>query len=473
MVAVAKSKVNMAEAGFDRHIYQVSELTRAVRLVLEQTFPMVWVEGEISNLRIPASGHWYFTLKDSEAQLRCAMFVNRNRFIRRAPRDGMSVIIRGRLSLYEGRGEFQAIVEHLEPAGEGALRIAFDELKRRLQSEGIFSAERKLSLPNIPRHIGVVTSPSGAALRDILTVLKRRFPQIPVTLLPVTVQGDSAVREIVRALRMAQLLPSLTQSPALDVIILARGGGSLEDLRAFNDEAVARAIADCPIPVVAGVGHEVDVTIADFVADVRAPTPSAAAELVVPDKLEWLTRFEAMAGHLRRALVKHLQDRQAAIRWLRRGLRSPRALLRERGQRIDDLEARLRTAWAGRLQRSANRLQMSKRRLQSLHPRTALDAGKKQLAALERRRGLAWRQHLATCEREFAGLRRALNAVSPLGVIERGYALITEPADIDRRYGRLVRSTREVETGATVEAHLRDGVLYCRIESIGEPRESR
>jgi exodeoxyribonuclease VII large subunit len=468
MVAAAKSVVNMAEAGFDRHIYQVSELSREVRLVLEQTFPIVWVEGEISNLRIPSSGHWYFTLKDSAAQLRCAMFVNRNRFMRHTPRDGMTVIIRARLSIYEGRGEFQAIVEHIEPAGEGALRIAFEELKGRLQAEGLFASERKRALPNLPRHIGIVTSASGAALRDILTVLRRRFPQIPVTLLPVSVQGESAVREIVRALRVARLLPSLTRSTPLDVVILGRGGGSLEDFKAFNDEAVARAIADCPIPVVSAVGHETDVTIADFVADVRAATPSAAAELVVPDRLEWSSRFEATGARLRRALAKDLRERRETIRWLRRGLRSPAALLRERSQRIDDLEARLRAAWENRMQRASHGLEVVAGRLRALHPEATLATGRTGLAALQRRLGDAWRRELSRRVAEFAALRRALNAVSPLGVMERGYALVTQPVS-DRRYGPLVRSVRDVDAGDLVDAHLRDGVLSCRIESIDEP----
>lgn len=461
----------MAETGFDRRIYRVSELTRAVRLALEQSFPMVWVEGEISNLRIPASGHWYFTLKDADAQLRCAMFRNRNRFVRIAPRDGASVIIRGRLSLYEGRGEFQAIVEHLEPAGAGALRIAFEELKRRLQSEGLFASDRKQPLPALPRHIGVITSSSGAALRDILTVLRRRFSQIPVTILPASVQGDNAVREIVRALRLARTLPSVTRARPLDVLILGRGGGSLEDLKAFNDEAVARAIAECPIPVVAAIGHEVDVTIADFVADVRAATPSAAAELVTPDRFEWLARYDTMAHHLLRGIVKHLRGRDEAVRWLRRGLRSPAALLRERSQRIDDLESRLRSAWKHHSRLAAARLRIAARRVQSLHPHTTLLAGRTGVAQLDRRLGVAWRQHLARLEREFAGLRRALNAVSPLGVMDRGYALITEPAP-DRRYGPLVRGIGEVEPGDAVDGHLRDGVLHCRVESIDELPES-
>lgn len=461
----------MAEAGFDRRIYQVGELAREVRLVLEQSFPMVWVEGEISNLRTPASGHWYFTLKDDQAQLRCAMFRNRNRFIRTAPRDGVSVIIRGRLSLYEGRGEFQAIVEHLEPAGEGALRIAFEELKRRLQAEGLFAAERKRALPALPHHVGVITSASGAALRDVLTVLRRRFAPIPVTILPVSVQGDQAVRDIVRALRMARMLPSLVGAPPLDVLILGRGGGSLEDLKAFNDEAVARAIADCPIPVIAAVGHEVDFTIADFVADVRAPTPSAAAELVAPDRLEWLARYEATGSRLRRGVVKHIRARADAVRWLRRGLRSPAALLRARSQRIDDLEVRLTSAWARRAQSATRRLRHAASRAMALHPRATLAAGRAGVERLDRRLAIAWRRYRGGLEREFAALHRALNAVSPLAVMERGYALITAPAP-DRRYGPVLRSIGEIEPGDAVDGHLRDGVLHCRVESVEEPPES-
>ena len=267
----------------NREILSVGDLNRAARQLLEGQFAMVFVEGEISNFARPSSGHWYFTLKDSSAQLRCAMFRNRNQSIRFAPANGQQVIVRGKISLYEGRGEYQMIAEFLEEAGDGALRRAFDKLKSQLEAEGLFAEYTKKVIPAMPRHIAIITSPTGAAIRDVLQVLKRRFPAINVSVLPVAVQGDEAPAQIVRALSQAN---QYVEDP-FDLILLTRGGGSLEDLWAFNTEPVARAIFASQLPVVCAVGHETDVSIADFVADLRAPTPSAAAELISPDGAEW------------------------------------------------------------------------------------------------------------------------------------------------------------------------------------------
>src|SRR5690625_2927780 len=263
-----------SSSGTGRDVLSVSQLNRRSKQILETHLPLVWVEGEVSNLSRPSSGHWYFTLKDDQAQVRCAMFRNRNQLVRFNPAQGQQLLLRARVSLYEGRGDYQLIVEHMEEAGFGALQRAFEELKTRLSQEGLFASERKRPLPTLPKHIGVITSPTGAAIRDILSVLKRRFPAVPVTVLPVPVQGKEAAPAIVSALDLAN------RSELFDVLILARGGGSLEDLWPFNEEAVARAIYASRTPVVSAVGHEVDFSIADFVADVRAPTPSAAAELV-------------------------------------------------------------------------------------------------------------------------------------------------------------------------------------------------
>lgn len=262
----------------NREVFTVSQLNDEVRALLENQFPLIWVEGEISNLARPASGHLYFSLKDDAAQVRCAMFKMRNRLLDFQPENGQQVLLRTRVSLYPARGEFQLIVEHMEAAGDGALRRQFELLKRRLSEEGLFDPESKLPLPMVPERLGVITSPTGAAIRDILSVLKRRFPGIPVLIYPVPVQGAEAPAAIVKALRTA------AARHECDLLIMARGGGSLEDLWAFNDEAVARAMHACPIPIVSGIGHEIDFTIADFVADQRAPTPSAAAELVSPGK---------------------------------------------------------------------------------------------------------------------------------------------------------------------------------------------
>jgi exodeoxyribonuclease VII large subunit len=291
-----------------REIFTISRLNREARVLLERGLGSLWLEGEISNLSRPSSGHWYFSLKDEAAQVRCAMFRQRNLLVRFPVRDGSHVLARGRVSLYEARGEFQVVVEHLEEAGEGLLRRRFEELKARLGAEGLFDSRHKQPLPRLPGRIGVITSPTGAALRDILHILRRRFPAVPVLIYPVAVQGEAAPREIEQALRLASARRDC------DVLIVARGGGSLEDLWAFNDEAVARAIFACPIPIVSGVGHEVDFTIADLVADERAPTPSGAAERVVPDRAEWLRGFALASQRVQSATRRRLNELRNDLR---------------------------------------------------------------------------------------------------------------------------------------------------------------
>ncbi|MGA7800973.1 MAG: exodeoxyribonuclease VII large subunit, partial [Gammaproteobacteria bacterium] len=285
-----------------RDVYSVGRLNREVRAALEAGFALLWVEGELSNVARPASGHLYLTLKDAQAQVRCAMFRNRCQFLGFTPQNGMQVLVRARVSLYEPRGDFQLIIEHMEEAGDGALLRAFEALKQRLSKEGLFEEARKRPIPTLPRRVGVVTSPIGAAIRDILSVLRRRFPALPVLIYPVPVQGTDAAPQIAAAVRRA------SERADCDVLIVTRGGGSLEDLWAFNEELVARAIHDSAIPVVSGVGHEIDFTIADFVADRRAPTPSAAAELVSPDQAEWLAQLRALDARLLQRLQRHLQE---------------------------------------------------------------------------------------------------------------------------------------------------------------------
>src|SRR5450755_3296449 len=294
----------------NRDIYTVSRLNREVRILLERGFGTLWIEAEISNFARPSSGHWYFSLKDAAAQVRCAMFRQRNMLCAFTARDGQKVLVRARVGLYEPRGEYQLIVDHMEDAGLGALKRQFEELSARLSAEGLFAPERKRPLPALPKRIGVITSPTGAAIRDILHVLARRFPAIAVLIYPVAVQGTQAAAEILAALRLA------ARRAECDVLILARGGGSLEDLWAFNDEELARAIVASPIPVISGIGHEIDFTIADFAADVRAPTPSAAAELVVPDAEEWLNFFARLGARLQRGMRRRLEEDGARLRWL-------------------------------------------------------------------------------------------------------------------------------------------------------------
>jgi exodeoxyribonuclease VII large subunit len=324
----------------EREVFSVSRLNQTARTLLEQGLPRVWIEGELSNIARPSSGHLYFTLKDSQAQIRGAMFRSRNQLLRFRPEEGMQVLVRAKVSLYEARGDYQLIAESMQEAGDGVLQRAFDALKAKLEAEGLFDPAWKKTLPTLPERIGVITSPTGAAIRDVLSVLRRRFPAIPVVIYPVPVQGKDAGREI------AAMLDTASNRNECDVLILTRGGGSLEDLWAFNEEVVARALHACPIPVVSAVGHEVDFTIADFVADQRAPTPSAAAELVSPDQQEWLQQVSGLENRVTRRMQQQVLDTRQRMRWLeqRLKLRHPGQHLRQQAQRLDELEGRARLA---------------------------------------------------------------------------------------------------------------------------------
>jgi exodeoxyribonuclease VII large subunit len=361
----------------------VSELNHQARHLLESSFMQVWVEGELSGFSRPSSGHWYFSLKDQKCQIRCAMFRGANQRIRTLPREGDQIRIRGKVTLYENRGDFQIIVEHLEPAGLGALQQAFEALKARLQGEGLFDPARKKPIPATPRHIGVVTSPTGAAIHDILTVLKRRCSAIPVTLYPTAVQGQAATADIVQAIDRAQ------RHGLADVLIIGRGGGSLEDLWCFNEEAVARAIAACSIPTVSAVGHEVDVTIADFVADLRAPTPSAAAEKISPDQQDWLRRLAEQQGRLGQSAHRLLQRLDSQLGHLSARLRDPRRELLEKAQRMDELEMRLNKAISGRLGQQKQKTDYLLQRMSAQSPRRTLKTASEQTQQLEERLTLA------------------------------------------------------------------------------------
>ncbi|WP_417521219.1 exodeoxyribonuclease VII large subunit [Marinobacter sp.] len=432
----------------------VSELNHQARHLLESSFMQVWVEGELSGFSRPSSGHWYFSLKDQKCQVRCAMFRGQNQRIRPLPKEGDQVRIRGKVTLYENRGDFQIIVEHMEPAGLGALQQAFEELKRKLQAEGLFEAGRKKPIPAMPTHIGVVTSPTGAAIHDILTVLARRCPAIPITLYPTTVQGKPATAEIVRAIKAAQ-----THGVA-DVLIIGRGGGSLEDLWCFNEEAVARAIADCTIPTVSAVGHETDVTIADFVADLRAPTPSAAAEKVSPDQNDMLRQVNDREHRLANAARRVLQRLNTKLEHLRARLRDPRRELLDKAQRLDELDVRLGKAIAQSLDRSqmrsahmAQRLTMQSPRKQLTNSREALDRSALQLEK-------AIQQTLARFNDKLGHTAGTLNLVSPLATLGRGYAIIRDQQD------NIVRNANDVTTGDRISAHLANGSVTAEIKSV-------
>jgi len=441
----------------------VSELNRQVRLLLERDLARLWVQGEISNLARPASGHLYFSLKDETAQIRCAWFRQRQRAPTHRISDGDQVRVLGRVSLYEARGDYQLIAEQVEPAGEGELRRRFDALKKKLAAEGLFDAERKRPLPLLPRRIGVVTSPTGAAIRDILTVLRRRFPAIPVVIYPSPVQGDAAAPALLAALDVA------IRRNECDVLIIARGGGSLEDLWAFNDEALARAICACPVATVCGVGHEVDVTIADFAADVRAPTPSGAAELVAPDQLEWQRAFEAHAGRLASQMGRHLENAFQAVDWLSRRLTqcSPAVHLRQQAERLRDLGKALAGAVRHDFTRRGRQLDQITGRLLSRAPTRRLESTSQRVRELHARllrRGAVSIERLQT---RLKGAERALNSVSPLATLTRGYAIVT-----DAESGRVLMDAADAAAGTTVKARLARGGLAATVTQSWPEAES-
>lgn len=441
-----------------RDVYTVSRLNREVRSVLERGLGVIWVQGELSNFSQPASGHWYFSLKDRGAQLRCAMFRLQNSLVGFTPRDGAQLLLRGRISVYEARGEYQLIVEHLEEAGVGALKREFERLKTRLAAEGLFAPERKRSLPRFPRRIGVITSPSGAALHDVLKVLARRFPPAAVLIYPAQVQGAAAVPALMAALATAGARAEC------DVLILARGGGSLEDLWAFNDERLARAIAASPLPVVSAVGHEIDFTIADFVADVRAPTPSAAAELVVPDRSAWLEAVRRTAERLAVSMRRELRTIRTRVEGAQRRLAlvHPGVRLEQQTQRLDDLSLRLAGATRARVQRDGLRLAGLERRLRDRSPDRLLEQQRSRHRDLRLRLEHAAMRGVAAVGQRLALAQRALNAVSPLATLARGFAIVT------RADGTLVTEAATVAPGEAIEARLAHGILTARVTGVRE-----
>ncbi|NLG60135.1 MAG: exodeoxyribonuclease VII large subunit [Gammaproteobacteria bacterium] len=430
-----------------------SQLNTLARSLLEDTFPLVLVEGELGNVARPASGHLYFTLKDARAQVRCAMFRPRSTWLKFQPREGLKVLARGRLTLYEARGDYQLVLDSLEEAGEGALRRAFEELKAKLQAEGLFDTDRKRPLPGLVRRLGVITSPTGAAVRDVMSVIGRRFPLLEVHVLPVPVQGEGA------AARIVQMLHGAVASGRYDALLLTRGGGSLEDLWAFNDEALARAIAASPVPVVAAIGHETDFSLAEFAADLRAPTPSAAAEQLVPDAAELLAKLR---GHQRRlATFGSHRLAQAAQRADRAALRlhamRPRARLDALCQRQQQALRRLRAAFSVQLERRQAALRHAQGSLRAHAPGRRLAALGGHLAEIHPRLHAALPRQLERKSLQLAGLARALEAVSPLATVARGYAIV------QREDGAVVRSVDDVGTGEVVNARLPDGRLRLKV----------
>jgi exodeoxyribonuclease VII large subunit len=467
-----------------KEIYPVSRLVREARSVLEGSFPLIWVEGEISNLAMPASGHIYFTLKDEAAQVRCAMFRTRNRNLRFTPKSGQQVLLRVRVTLYEGRGEFQCVVEHMEEAGSGVLQRAYDALKHRLGDEGLFDSAHKKPLPSMPQSIGVVSSPDGAAVHDILTVLARRFPAVNVIVYPVVVQGNDSAKQITQAIKQAE------KRKECDVLIVGRGGGSLEDLWSFNDEQLARTIFNCSLPIISAVGHEVDFTIADFVADVRAATPSAAAELAVPDAAELLNKVVGVSRRLQLAITHKIQTHGTTIA--------------QNMQRVDGLDQRLHRAWQQAVKQRKQHVDLLSVKL--THPQAKMDAQQHRVAQLAARLDATIQAVIGQTQRRVANVSyrfdslpmlnhvneqqtfihhtadkihnimlqkidkqraklsiqmRTLAAVSPLSTLERGYSIATLASD-----NKVLVDSNQLEAHTHINVRLQKGSLLCKVIKI-------
>lgn len=437
-------------------IYTVSELNREAKRLLEHHFVSVQVEGEISNLSRPHSGHLYFSLKDQGAQVSCAMFRSNNLRLSFDLTDGLHVVATARVSLYENRGQYQLIVQSIEPAGDGALRRAFEALKKRLAQEGLFAEEAKKPIPTLPRRIGVVTSATGAAIRDILSVLKRRFPAIPVIIYPSEVQGSEAAGKLVRAIEVAN------QRQECDVLILARGGGSLEDLWPFNEEKVARAIYASKIPIVSGVGHEVDVTIADFVADHRAPTPSAAAELITPLASQWLEDLQTLSQQLTRTVLRQLQTHQQHIDFLTKRLQHPAQRLAHNQEQLAHAQLSLKHAIQNLIHRWQKHQQQLTTRLVQQSPQQALQQIQLGYQLLCKRLIAGIEKSLSQKSEQWRQLMHTLNAVSPLATLDRGYAIVSN------EQGKIIKDKNQVKIGQRITARLPQAHLHCTVDAIDD-----
>ena len=438
----------------ERRVFTVGEITAAVRDLLEGEFFGVWIAGEISNTRKAPSGHFYFTLKDKDAQIRCVCFRQNALYLKMKPQDGLAVLARGHIGVYEARGEYQLYVEHLEPQGVGALQLAFEQLKRKLASEGLFDDERKRPLPGFPQRIGIVTSAQGAVIADMLRIIERRFPGLHLMIYPVRVQGDAAAGDISRALNY------FSETRSVDVVIVGRGGGSLEDLWPFNEESVARAIAACEVPVISAVGHQTDFTIADFVADYRAPTPSAAAEVVIRRKSEFIETIAASENRLVQALRYKLA--MCGRRLVEVSVGRPAAILRRKlggfWQRMDEADFQLRQTMSQGFRRAENRLQRASQSLIALDLRLQLARQISILARLSQRLGPAMTLRLERLRSKLDSLDRQREQLSPLAVLERGYSIVRTAS------GTVIRAADQVSAGDTLQVRLHQGRLGVRVD---------
>jgi len=437
----------------NRQILTVSQLTTRIKSLLEKSFPFVWISGEISNLRVPASGHFYFTLKDSRAQIQAVMFKGQNRLLKFEPEHGMQVLGFGRISLYEPRGAYQIILEHLEPEGIGALQIAFEQLKNRLEAEGLFNEAHKQALPTLPRHLALITSPTGAVVHDLLTILNRRYPNLRVDIHPVKVQGDASESQIVEAFDI------VVKRDLADLVILARGGGSLEDLQAFNAEQVARAIFECPLPVISAVGHETDYTIADFVADLRAPTPSAAAELAVPVKTELVDLIDQYRQMLSRLMVQAIEVRTRRLQDLHSRLKDPRRIIQDARIKVDDYTDRLARVFSARLALSREKLARRQDNLGRFNPQQQLVQFNEKLEQYKYKLQL----YLDIIFKEKVALYRQaaarLNTLDPLATLKRGYSITRI-----RESGYIVMDPEQVADDQMLDITVARGTLGARVD---------
>ena len=437
----------------DRQIYSVSQLNRSVRQLLETQLPLLWVEGEISNFARPASGHWYLSLKDDQAQVRCAMFRNANQRVNFQPTNGTQILVRCRAGLYEGRGEYQLIIEHMEEAGTGALQRKFEQLKQQLANEGLFDNQHKQPMPTAVSHIGVITSATGAAVKDILSVLHRRFPAIKVSIFPTAVQGEQAAGQIVDALAMAN------QQSQCDALIVGRGGGSLEDLWPFNEESVARAIFNSKIPVVSAVGHEVDFTIADFVADLRAPTPSAAAELLSPDGRDLLDQFMGFEILLSEALIRKIRQLEQRADFLQKRLQHPGRKLQQQSQHMTQLRIRLQRAIAAQLQQQRAQMDQLQSKLLGQSPEQTIIHGQQRITQSVKQLMRSMQQQLTNKQAKTDQAMHLLDTVSPLSTLGRGYAIIRD------QHNAVIKTVKEVKSGDQLTSQLADGEIVVSVNT--------
>jgi exodeoxyribonuclease VII large subunit len=450
----SSDQLGFSFAAPQRRIWQVRDIVSAVRTALEREYPDVWVEGEISNFRPAESGHLYFSLKDESAQLRIVMFRSQARLLKFRPENGLKVVARGRVTLYEGRGELQLMAEYLEQQGAGALQLAFEQLKAKLHAEGMFAAERKKKIPALPKKIGVVTSPRGAVIQDILNVLRRRHNTVHVLIFPAQVQGETAASEVASGVRW------FNRSGGVEVIIVARGGGSIEDLASFNDEGLARTIAASEIPVISAVGHETDFTICDFVADLRAPTPSAAAELVIKSKQELDERLATLRTHLARALRLRLLEYEKRLERLARhgAFGGMQTALARRQQKIDDLVFRMSAAQSNVFRQMHRRLDVAATRVRHHDLRSRFTARRREIEVRVQNLASAFRNYLVRRQSRTQTLAAQLQSLSPISILERGYALVFDAE------GRLLKDARQVRDGDTITAQLALGQIAATVK---------